>query len=195
MKRLALLPLITLALAACSGDTATAPKTVQVSRPSLAVLAGFYAGTINDAFAPSGTHLQTGTIGCTVNADLSISCGAYELAGVGHTNIALALAARYTAIIDCNNPASANRNNAIESHTSDFTATTPPTIIASVKNGRLSVPSRSISAFSAPQVCPNDNWVPEIRPGSLELVGFLYTVLFDGFLDPNDAIRILQGTI
>jgi hypothetical protein len=195
MKRHALLPLIVLAFAACSSDTATGPKSVQVSRPALAVLPGFYAGTLLEAFAPSGAHLQTGTIGCTVNADLSIFCGAYEFAGVGHTNIALALAARYTATIDCNNPSASNRNNPIESHTADFVAATPPLIVASTKNGRLSVPSRSVSPFSAPQVCPNDSWVPEIREGTLTLVGFLYTVLFEGFLDPDDAVRILQGTI
>ena len=192
MKRLALLPLFTLALVACA-DTATAPKTVRLSRPLLDVSPGPYVGTVNGAFAPGGTHLQTGAISCTVNADLSISCGAYELAGVGHTNIALALAARYSATIDCNNPSPSNKNNAIESHESNFTAAEPPVIVASVKNGRLSVPSRSISPFSAPQVCPNDNWVPAIHPGTLRLVGFLYTVLFDGFFDPNDAVRILQG--
>ena len=61
MKRFALLPLATVALAACA-DTATAPKTVQLSRPSLDVSAGFYAGTVNGLFAPGGTHLQTGTM-------------------------------------------------------------------------------------------------------------------------------------
>lgn len=43
--------------------------------------------TINPANAPSGTHLQSGAIGCSVGSDgLTVSCTAFELAGVGNTN-------------------------------------------------------------------------------------------------------------
>ena len=43
--------------------------------------------TINPAAAPTGTHLQTGTIGCSVDATTQlVSCTGYELAGVGNAN-------------------------------------------------------------------------------------------------------------
>jgi len=41
--------------------------------------------TFNAAAAPNGTHLQTGTIGCTVDpGTLLVTCSAYELGGVGN---------------------------------------------------------------------------------------------------------------
>jgi hypothetical protein len=194
MKRLAMLPLIVVVLAACRDTSTTAPDLRTVSRPAFDVLPGVYSATINPAFAPSGAHLQTGSIGCTVNADRSIDCSNFELAGVGHTNVLVLLIARYTATIDCNNPSLSNRNNPIESHTSDFTQSSLLTV-ASTKNGRLRIPTRSVSPFAAPQVCPNDNWVPEIRDGTVELLGFRYAIVFAGFDDAlnQDYVLIAQG--
>jgi hypothetical protein len=55
------------------------------------------ATTINPANAPSGTHLQSGAIGCSVGSDnLTVSCTAFELAGVGNTNAELLLTATYS---------------------------------------------------------------------------------------------------
>jgi hypothetical protein len=193
MKRTALLPLAIIALVACS-DAATAPKTLDPGRPALDVSPGSYAATINGSFAPSGAHLQRGSIGCTVNADRSIDCSSFELAGVGNTNVLVILLALYTATIDCNNPSLSNKNNPIESHTSEFTAGSIITV-ASTKNGRLGIPTRHASPFGAQQVCPNDNWVPEIRDGTVTLLGFRYAIVFAGFSDDNDEdyILIAQG--
>jgi hypothetical protein len=188
MKRFAFLPLIVIALAACS-DAATAPKTLEPGRPALDVLPGSYAATINDAFAPSGAHLQTGSIGCTVNADRSISCSSFQLSGVGNTNVLVILLALYTATIDCNNPGN-NKNNPIETHTSQFTAGSIITV-ASTKNGRLGIPSRTATPFGVQQVCPNDNWKPEIRSGTVTLLGFRYAIVFTGFSDDADEDFIL----
>jgi len=149
---------------------------------SAGVSPGTYPGTLNEANAPSGTHLQTGEISCTVDTDLSITCSSYELAGVGHTNAVDLLTARYTAIVDCNNPGK-NRNNPIESHTTDFTASDSDTL-TSAKNGRLRVFSLSVDPGSVGQVCPNPNWMPEIREGTLTLVSFSYTLTFEGFASP-----------
>ena len=96
------------------------------------------------------------------------------------------MTASYTAIIDCNNPGN-NRNNPIESHTADFEAADSETV-PSMRNGQLRVPAQSASAFDAPQVCPNDRWVPEIRDGTLELVSFRYTLTFAGFGSPYITI-------
>jgi hypothetical protein len=188
MKRLALLPCVVIALAACN-DAATAPKTLDPAQPVLDVAPGSYAATINAAFAPSGAHLQTGSIGCTVNADLSINCSDFQLAGVGNTNVLVILLALYTATIDCNNPGN-NRNNPIESHTQDFAASSILTV-NSTKNGRLSIPTRSANPFGVQQVCPNTNWKPEIRAGTLRLLGFRYAVVFFGFSDDADEDFIL----
>ena len=155
---------------------------------SASVSPGTYPGTLNGANAPSGAHLQTGSISCTVAADLSITCSSYELAGVGHTNAVDLLTARYTAIVDCNNPGK-NRNNPIESHTTDFTASDSDTL-TSAKNGRLRVFTLSVNPASVGQVCPNPNWTPVIRGGSLTLVSFSYTLTFEGFSAP--AVEISQ---
>jgi hypothetical protein len=41
-----------------------------------------------------------------------------------------------------------------------------------------------VSAFNAPQVCPNPNWTPSIREGTLVLETFDYTLTFVGFSAP-----------
>ena len=154
-----------------------------------AVAPGMYfptADSFNSANAPGSSHLASGTPSCTVNADRSIDCSAYVLGGVGHTNATVALAADYAAIIDCFNPGR-NPNNPVESHTSTFSAESSATV-ASTRNGQLRVPAQSVSPFSAPQVCPNPNWEPRIRPGSLELLEFTYTLTFAGFASPYITI-------
>jgi hypothetical protein len=141
------------------------------------------ATTINPANAPEGTHLQSGAIGCTVNADLSVTCSSFELAGVGNTNATARLTASYTATIDCTNKG----GNLVEAHTSTFSSS-DVVPVTSTKNGRLSVPTLSVSPFSAPQVCPNPNWTPSIRAGTLVLNSFTYTLTFAGFDSPYITI-------
>jgi hypothetical protein len=144
-----------------------------------AVLPGTYtpnAGSFDPANAPGSSHLTSGSPSCTVNANLSIDCSAYVLGGVGHTNADVNLTASYSATIDCTN----HGGNLVESHTSVFSASNAATLTSS-KNGQLRVGARSVSPFSAPQVCPNPNWTPSIRPGTLVLNSFTYTLTFAGF--------------
>src|SRR5829696_4050370 len=75
MKRLALLPLFALALAACS-DAVSSPTSV--ARPS-AVLIG---PTIDYANAPTGTHFQQSDEADAEVNGLTLSSTGYELAGV-----------------------------------------------------------------------------------------------------------------
>jgi hypothetical protein len=155
---------------------------VSVPAAFAAVAPGTYgpnAGSFNGANAPGSSHLTSGTPSCTVNANLSIDCSAYVLGGVGHTNATVALTANYTAIIDCNNGGT-NPNNPVESHTTSFSPTST-TSVPSTKNGQLSVPTRSVSFSGAPIGCPNANWTPVIRAGSVTLVSFSYTLTFAGF--------------
>jgi hypothetical protein len=148
-----------------------------------AVAPGTYAGTLNPANAPSGTHLQSGAIQCVVGSNLSVTCPSYELAGVGNTNATVSLVATYSATINCTN----HGGNLVESHTTTFSASSSVTVTSS-RNGQLSVPAQSASAFSAPQVCPNPNWTPSIRPGTLVLETFTYTLTFAGFGSPYITI-------
>jgi len=151
------------------------------------VAAGTYtptAGSFNPANAPASSHLTSGSPTCTVNAPVpSIDCSAYVLGGVGHTNAAVLLTASYTATIDCTN----HGGNLVESHTTTFAASSKATA-TSTKNGQLSVPTQSVSPFSAPQVCPNPNWTPSIRAGTLVLNSFTYTLTFAGFSSPYITI-------
>jgi hypothetical protein len=141
------------------------------------------AGSFNPANAPGSSHLTSGTPQCTVKDNLDVSCSAYVLGGVGHTDAVVSLVASYSATIDCTNKG----GNLVESHTTTFSDTSNATV-ASTKNGQLSVPTRSVSAFSAPQVCPNPNWTPSIREGTLVLNFFTYTLTFQGFNSPYITI-------
>ena len=141
------------------------------------------SGSFNPAYAPGSSHLTSGSPSCTVNANLSINCSPYVLGGVGHTNATVSLTASYSATINCTN----NGGNLVESHTTTFSASSTATV-ASTRNGQLSVPTRSASPFSAPQVCPNPNWTPSIAPGTLNLNSFTYTLTFAGFSSPYITI-------
>jgi hypothetical protein len=163
---------------------------IAFSSAALAAIApGTYtptADSFSSANAPGSSHLASGSPSCTVNPNLSIDCSAYVLGGVGHTNATVALDASYSATIDCFNPGT-NPNNPIESHTANFSASSTATV-ASTRNGQLRVPAQSVSPFSAPQVCPNPNWTPRIRAGTLVLNSFTYTLTFAGFTSPYITI-------
>ena len=134
------------------------------------------SGSFNPANAPGSSHLTSGTVQCVVDSSLNVNCSAYVLGGVGHTNAAVSLSASYSATIDCTN----HGGNLVESHTATFSDSNSATVRSS-KNGQLSVPAESASAFGAPQVCPNPNWTPSIRAGTLVLNSFTYTLTFEGF--------------
>lgn len=145
----------------------------------------------NFANAPQGTHFagRTSLTECTVTAT-SVTCPAeaFQLAGVGNTDATAELTATYTATVDCFNPG-VNPNNPVESHTQ--TVTPPPVTqnFEATKNGRLTVtPITSTTPteaqFQAEATCPNPNWTPLVRPGSITLTQFTYTLTFDGFNEP-----------
>ena len=158
---------------------------------SSALLAFFVTSTPAQAAtdfdnAPSGAHLanRSPEPDCVVDDDLSVDCNAYTIGGVGNTPAELVLTAEYTAIVDCYNPGK-NRNNPIESHETSFDDTQEATLSPS-RNGQLRVAAKSVSpeAGIADASCPNPNWNPQIRDGSLQLVSFSYTLTFVGFGDP-----------
>ena len=174
MRRLAIITALVTLLAAVSVSAA------------LAVAPGTYNPTpdsFNPANAPGSSHLTSGTPQCVVNATLNVACASYVLGGVGHTNADVSLTANYSATIDCTN----HGGNLVESHTATFSASNAATLTSS-RNGQLNVGARSVSAFSAPQVCPNPNWTPSIRAGTLVLHSFTYTLTFAGFGSPYITI-------
>lgn len=168
MRRLGIITAFAMLVLALSASVASAAVAPGIYTPT--------SGSFNTANAPGSSHLTSGSPSCTVNADRSISCSAYVLGGVGHTNATVSLTASYSATIDCTN----HGGNLVESHTSNFTASSSASV-ASTKNGQLSVPTRSASPFGAPQVCPNPNWTPSIRGGTVTLNSFTYTLTFAGF--------------
>jgi hypothetical protein len=159
---------------------------------ALAVAAGTYtpnAGSFDPANAPGSSHLTSGTPQCVVEAvTFDVDCSAYVLGGVGHTNADVDLTADYSATIDCTN----HGGNLVESHTATFSDSSGETLTSS-RNGQLRVPAESASAFSAPQVCPNPNWTPSIRPGTLSLESFTYTLTFAGFSNAYITIDGIAG--
>jgi hypothetical protein len=157
---------------------------LMASAASAQVAPGTYGATFDDAAGPSGTHVanRSDDPTCTVATNLDVNCDNYTLGGVGNTNATALLVAEYEAIVDCNNPGN-NRNNPIESHEAAFESSDEAQVLPG-RNGQLRVPALEASAGDVEQVCPNDNWTPVIRQGTLELVSFTYTLTFDGFDDP-----------
>ena len=168
MKRLLLVPLVVAAALVLYAVPAVAAGV----SPGTYTPSGFGAG-------PSGAHLQSGSPSCTVFNNLSVSCIGYQLAGVGNTNADVVLTANYSAIIDCTN----HGGQLVEAQTKNFAATSEAKV-TSAKNGRMTVPTRSVNPAQVGQVCPNPNWTPSIRPGTLVLNSFSYTLTFAGFGSP-----------
>jgi len=169
MKRLGIITALSMLLAALTASVALAVITT----------------TINPANAPSGTHLQSGAIGCSVGTDgLTVSCSAFELGGVGNTNADLSLTANYSGVVDCRN----HGGNIVESHETTFSATNEATLTPS-RNGRLRVGARSVSPdIDLAEPCPNPGWTPEFHAGSPTLDSFTYTLTFAGFTSPYITI-------
>jgi hypothetical protein len=138
--------------------------------------------TIDPTAGPNGTHFAGRTDAtCTVSGT-TVNCSSYQLAGVGNINATATLNATYTATVVCVN---GGQNPSDSQHQGTFPATTGPVPLHSDKNGRLSVPSLSVSApseqeFLAQQSCPNPNWTPTV-PGGISLASFTYTLQFEGF--------------
>jgi len=146
--------------------------------------------TINPANAPTGTHLQTGTISCSVDATtMLVTCSTFELAGVGNANATGSLATTYSATVTCTNKG----GNTVPVKS---TVQTVPTSTGSLspKNGRLTVPSLSsaplptAAQFEALATCPNGNWTKALQGGTITLESFTYTLTFDGFSGPYITI-------
>jgi hypothetical protein len=180
-----LIPVAGLAFAVACSDTATSPTSLTpVGGPLFALTAG---QTFTDANAlttntPSGGHLQTGTIQCVVNLNLSITCSSYEVAGIGNANAQADLALSYSATVDC-------RNHGGKVVPVKASAQTAPISTGQLepKNGKLTVPQLSSGAapsdgaFTANATCPNGNWTKEVQEGTITLSSFTYTLTFAGF--------------
>ena len=141
------------------------------------------ATTINPSAAPTGTHLQTGSIGCSVNSSTGlVSCTTYELAGVGGSNATAALNATYTATVQCR-----NHGGQIVEVKSQAKSAPTSTGSLSPKHGRLSVPALNsgpvptATQFENQATCPNGNWTKELEAGTVTLFSFTYTLKFTGF--------------
>jgi hypothetical protein len=139
--------------------------------------------TTNAGAAPTGTHLQTGTIGCSVNSSTGlVSCTTYELAGVGGSDATAALNATYTATVQCR-----NHGGQIVEVKSQAKSAPTSTGKLSPKNGRLSVPALNsgpvptATQFENQATCPNGNWTKELENETVRLFSFTYTLQFFGF--------------
>jgi hypothetical protein len=148
---------------------------------ALSASVAFGATTINAAAAPTGTHLQAGTIGCSVTAGV-VTCSAYELAGVGNANATATLNATYSATVQCRN----HGGQIVEVKSQSQTAPTT-TGALQPKNGRLAVPQLQSGPvptdadFEANATCPNGNWTKETLDSTITLSSFTYTLHFTGF--------------
>jgi hypothetical protein len=144
--------------------------------------------TFNPAAAPTGTHLQSGAIGCSVTTGV-VTCTPYELAGVGNADATATLNAMYSATVQCR-----NHGGQIVEVKSQTQAAPTTTGRLRPKNGRLDVPQLqsgpvpSDATFEANATCPNGNWTKETLDSTITLSSFTYTLTFTGFNSPYITI-------
>ena len=140
---------------------------------------------INAAAAPTGTHLQTGTLNantCFINGTGGVTCSSYQLAGVGNANARADLSTTFTATVDCRN--NGGKIVPVKASAQRVPATTGQ---LEPKNGKLTVPLLSSGAapsaaqFAAQATCPNGNWDKITRTSTIALSSFTYTLHFVGF--------------
>jgi hypothetical protein len=153
-----------------------------------AALAG--TPTYDDAAAPNGTHVQSGSPDCEIS-NYIVTCSAYELAGVGNTNATASLSTTYSGTVLCTNPG----GNVAPGQT-QYPSMTTSSGSLSPKNGRLLVPSLSSSSSEAAigaslmqnTACPNGKWTKSVKPGTIAVVGYTYTLTFTGYNSPYITI-------
>jgi len=156
---------------------------------ALAVPAAWAATTIDPSAAPNGTHVQSGTPSCQ-ESGFTVTCSSYDLAGVGNKNATANLSVTYSGTVLCTNPA----GNVAPGQTQN------PTIPKSTgslqpKNGRLTVPELTSASQADIETallqntsCPNRKWTRSVQAGSIAIVGFTYTLTFQGFQSPYITI-------
>ncbi|EHK21334.1 uncharacterized protein TRIVIDRAFT_70311 [Trichoderma virens Gv29-8] len=160
-------------------------KSLVLITATMMPILGFVGAEINVAVdsncAPSGAHLQTGTLNCQCQPNHSVSCNGFQLCGVGKTNAALSLSGTYTATVQCTNPG----GNVVEAHSNPTTSSKSGSA-ASTKNGCMVVSPLAISQpsdadFEAQATCPNGKWSKSVESNTVALSGFTYTFTFAGF--------------
>lgn len=149
---------------------------------ALAAPAAWATTTYNGAYAPNGTHVQSGTPSCQVDGFI-VTCSSYELAGVGNKNASATLSVTYSGTVLCKNPG----GNIAPGQTQNPTIPTSTGELVP-KNGRLAVPSLTSATQASIETalmqntsCPNTQWTKSVKSGSITLVGYTYTLTFAGY--------------
>ena len=171
MKRLALLPVIALALAACSEAT-TGPAPTPAPR---------FLTTFGPSTSPNGAHYQNGFGEPTCGiSGVSVTCTGTEIGGVGNTDATLELTVIAEATIQCRNKG----GNIVEVKSqveTDFNADDH----TDVRNGTLYVSAFTVAGptdaqFLAAATCPNGNWT-KLMLGSPVVRSYDYELVFAGY--------------
>jgi hypothetical protein len=179
-KRLALLPAVALTVAACSTDPATSPRSPSAPR---------FETSFTSSTAPNGAHYRNGFSEpvCSLSGG-GVSCTGTAIAGVGNTDATLLLQVSYSATVQCR-----NRGGKIVDVKTQTTTSVSSDDLTDVRNGTLYVSSVSSSSpsdqtFLDAASCPNGNWTKLLVDGSRSVSGYLYTLTFDGFVQPAISI-------
>jgi len=158
---------------------------------ALAIPSAWAATVFNDAAAPNGTHVQSGTPTCQ-ESGFTVTCSSYDLAGVGHTNATANLSVTYSGTVLCTNPA----GNVAPGQTKYPSIPTSSGAIQP-KNGRMTVPvlvsadqATIEAALMENTSCPNRKWTKSVQAGTIAIVGYTYTLTFAGY---NSAYITISG--
>jgi hypothetical protein len=158
---------------------------------ALAIPSAWAATVFDDAAAPNGTHVQSGTPTCQ-ETGFTVTCSSYDLAGVGRTNATADLTVTYSGTVLCTNPA----GNVAPGQT-QYPPLKTSTGSIQPKNGRMTVPLLSSAnqatieaALMLNTNCPNRKWTKSVQAGSIAIVGYTYTLTFAGY---NSAYITISG--
>lgn len=158
---------------------------------ALAIPAAWAATVYNDAAAPNGTHVQSGTPMCQ-ESGFTVTCSSYDLAGVGNTNATGSLSVTYSGTVLCTNPA----GNVAPGQT-QYPSIATSTGKLSPKNGRMTVPVLTSAdqatieaALEEHTSCPNRKWTKSVQAGTIAIAGYTYTLTFAGY---NSAYITITG--
>ncbi len=140
--------------------------------------------TVDLANAPKGTRFAPGTPQptCTVSG-VEVGCTSHGLLGVGTTSAEALLWVTWTATIQCKDEAGQVVQVSPNEEEDGAIAHLEP-------NGRLVVPVLATSSgfieghYAEIATCPNEEWIPGVVRGSITVIGFTYTLTFEGFTEP-----------
>jgi hypothetical protein len=135
--------------------------------------------------APNGATFKPRngpTSDCQCSSASGATCSGFSICGIGNTNATVTVTSKFSATVQCEN----GGHQIVEVKSQDIPVTGEPEPLVAGKNGCLAVTSQSPAPptpaqFEAAATCPNRNWTPIFKTGTIVVDSSTLTLRFDGF--------------